>query len=233
MPIIVITGASQGIGRATAEAFAAEPLAQIALLARNVDNLNEVAAACEAKEADALVVPCDVSSEDDVRSAHQVVVDTWGIPDVVVNNAGVFQPGTLLDLDAASFQQQIDVNLTSAFLVTRAFLKGMVERGSGMLFYMASVASIRAYAGGAAYCAAKHGLLGLARCVREETREKGIRVTTLLPGATFTPSWEGVDLPEERFMPASDIADAVLDIYRLSDRTVVEEILLRPQRGDL
>ena len=69
--------------------------------------------------------------------------------------------------------------------------------------------------------------------MREETKTLGLRVTTLLPGATLTPSWDGVDLPEERFMPPVDIARALVDIYHLSDRTVVEEILLRPQPGDI
>ena len=233
MPDILITGASQGIGRAIAIGFAGEPDARIGLIARNEEKLETVAATCREKGAEALVLPCDVTLDEGVAHARSQVLEAWGVPDVVVNNAGLFQPGSLLDTDSETFRLQIDVNLTSAFLMTRAFLKGMVERGSGMLFYMASVASIRAYAGGAAYCAAKHGLLGLARCVREETRNMGIRVTTLLPGATFTPSWDGVDLPEERFMPASDIAQSVLDIYHLSGRSVVEEIILRPQEGDL
>ena len=233
MPTILITGASQGIGRAVAEAFADEPEARIGLMARNEAKLNEVAKACRVRGAAAEVWPCDVTVDEEVFGVRDQVIEAWGVPDIVVNNAGLFEPGGLLEMDPLVFRRQIDVNLTSAFLVTHAFLKGMVERGSGMMFYMASVASIRAYAGGAAYCAAKHGLLGLARCVREETKESGIRVTTLLPGATFTPSWEGVDLPEERFMPASDIAQAVLDVYHLSDRTVVEELILRPQKGDL
>ena len=233
MPTILITGASQGIGEAIAEAFSTEPGVRIGLIARTQEKLEAVADRCRANGAVVNVLQADVTQEADIETVRDNVLASWGVPDIVVNNAGLFQPGSLLEMEASSFVSQIDVNLTSAFLVTKAFLKGMVERGSGSLFYMASVASIRAYAGGAAYCAAKHGLLGLARCVREETREHGIQVTTLLPGATFTPSWEGVDLPEERFMPAADIAQSVLDIYRLSDRTVVEEIILRPQLGDI
>jgi len=109
----------------------------------------------------------------------------------------------------------------------------MIEAGRGTIFYMASIASIQAYPGGLAYCAAKHGLLGLARAVRADTKEHGIRVTALLPGATVTPRWEGADLPEDRFMPPEDIARAVLDIYHLTERSVVEEIVLRPQLGDI
>ena len=233
MPTIVITGASQGIGQAIAVAFSQVQDARLVLVSRNKQKLDKVAGLCEGNGARTLVIPCDVTSEEDVSSMGAQVLSQWGTPDVLVNNAGLFQPGSLAEMDVASFRQQVDVNLTSAFLVTQSFLPGMVERGSGDLFYMASVASIRAYAGGAAYCAAKHGLLGLARCVREETKDKGLRVTTLLPGATFTPSWEGVDLPEERFMPADDIANAVMEIYGMSSRTVVEEIILRPQLGDL
>lgn len=233
MSVFLITGASQGIGQAIAEAFASEPEAKLVLVARNEAKLKAVADRCEAKGADTLVVPCDVTNEEAIAHMADTVRAQWGTPDVLVNNAGVFQPGGLLETTLASFRHQVDVNLTSAFMVTQQFLGAMMERGDGAIFYMASVASIKAYAGGAAYCTAKHGLLGLARSVREETRGSGLRVTTIMPGATLTPSWDGVDLPEERFMPATDIANAVRDIYHLSDRTVVEEIVLRPQEGDI
>lgn len=233
MPVVVITGASQGIGAAMAEAFTAEPEARLALVSRSKDKLDAVADRCRAQGAEAVVLPCDVTDDDAVRQTAQAVLDRWGPPDVLINNAGLFQPGSIRETTPAGFREQVEVNLTSAFVMTRAFLDAMIERGTGHFFFSGSVASIRGYPGGAAYCAAKHGLLGMARVLREETKEHGLRVTTLLAGATYTPSWEGVELPEERFMPAEDIARAALDIYRLSDRTVVEEFLLRPQRGDV
>lgn len=233
MPTFLVTGASQGIGKAIAEALAREPAAHVAVVARNTENLKQVAGRCQELGAKASIFPCDVTDAAAVAAMGAAVHDDMGVPDLVVNNAGLFKPGSLYEIGIDAFRAQVDVNLTSAFLVTKAFLNSMTARGSGMFVFMASVASLRAYPGGAAYCAAKHGLLGLARSVREETRDKGLRVTTLLPGATFTPSWEGVDLPEERFMPASDIAQAVVDAYHLSERSVVEELVIRPQLGDL
>lgn len=231
--IVAITGASQGIGAAIAEAFAAEDGARLALMARTETKLEAVAEQCRALGAEATVFLCDVTDEDDVAAMAEGVLAQVGVPDVLVNNAGLFRPGGLLDLTPDDFRMQIDTNLTSAYLVTRAFLPAMLERERGDLFFMASVAAIRGYPGGAAYCAAKHGLLGLARATREETKGTGLRVTTLLPGATLTSSWDGTDLPPARFMPPEDIAHAVVDLHKLTGRTVVEEIILRPQQGDV
>ena len=233
MPVILITGASQGIGAAIAKRFAQEPQAQLVLVARSVNKLQQVARQCQTSGAEVWVYPADVTQENAIDLLREEVLEAWGAPDVLINNAGQFKPGSTIDTTPTDFQQQLAVNLTSAFLITRAFLPAMLQRKHGHIFFMGSVASIRAYPNGAAYCAAKHGLLGFARVVREETKNQGIRVTTLLPGATLTPSWEGTDLPPERFMPPEDIAAAVYDIYRLSPRTVVEEIILRPQAGDI
>ncbi|MBN8587835.1 MAG: SDR family oxidoreductase [Rhodothermia bacterium] len=233
MPVITITGASQGLGEAIAYEFAQEPASKLALLARNEANLKRVADVCRDMGAEARVVACDVRSEVEVQRAASLVENCWGTSDVVVNNAGLFMPGPLLETNSSDFEQQILVNLTSAFWVTKAFLPAMIAAKSGHLFFMASIASLKAYPGGGAYTAAKHGLLGLARSFREETKPFGIRVTTLMPGATFTPSWEGVGLPEERFMRPQDLAKTIREIWHLSERSVVEEIVLRPQLGDL
>lgn len=230
---VIITGASQGIGAAIAEAFARESGAQITLVARTESKLREVAARCEAVGAETLVQAADVTDAAAIRAVAGAARARFGAADVLVNNAGSFTPGGFFETSAEAFQQQLAVNLTSALHVTQAVVPSMLEAGGGHVFFMASVASIRAYAGGVAYCAAKHGLLGLARVLREETKTQGLRVTTLMPGATLTPSWDGTALPEARFMPAEDIAAAVLDAYQLSERTVIEEMILRPQEGDV
>jgi NAD(P)-dependent dehydrogenase (short-subunit alcohol dehydrogenase family) len=231
--IAVVTGASQGIGRAIATVFAERDGAQVALAARSRAKLDATAAACEERGGEALVVPTDVTDDEAVADLADTVTERWGPPDVLVNNAGMFTYTPLDDLTLEGFREQIDVNLTGSFAVTQAFLPAMRERGSGHLFYMGSVASVQAYPGNAGYCAAKHGVRGLARVVREETKDEGLRVTTVIPGATYTPTWDGVDLPEERFMPPEDVAQSVVDAYHLSDRTVLEELVLRPQEGDV
>jgi NAD(P)-dependent dehydrogenase (short-subunit alcohol dehydrogenase family) len=231
--IAVVTGASQGIGRAIATAFVERDGARVALAARSRAKLDTTAAACEERGGEALVVPTDVTDDEAVADLADTVTERWGPPDVLVNNAGMFTYTPLDDLTLEGFREQIDVNLTGSFAVTQAFLPAMRERGSGHLFYMGSVASVQAYPGNAGYCAAKHGVRGLARVVREETKDEGLRVTTVIPGATYTPTWDGVDLPEERFMPPEDVAQSVVDAYHLSDRTVLEELVLRPQEGDV
>ena len=229
---VLVTGASRGIGAAVAEAFAARG-DRVALVARSADALDAVAERCRQWEGDAVPFVCDVTDAEAVEAMAEAVKSWAGVPEVVVNNAGLFEPGGLLETSPAAFRRQIEVNVVSAFLVTRAFLGGMLDRGSGRILMMGSVASVRGYPGGTAYGAAKHALLGLARSLREEVKGTGVSVTTLLPGATRTASWDGTDLPDDRFIPPEDVARVAVEVASLSGRTVVEEVLLRPDAGDI
>ncbi len=233
MSTIVITGASQGMGRAIALRFAAADGVKLALVARNKTKLAAVAEACRSKGATVEIYPCDLTDSNAVERLGAKVLEELGTPDLLVNNAGTFLPGSLLETTVEDFKKQIDVNLSSAFYVTRAFLPSMIDQKRGSIHFMGSVASTKAYPGGGAYCASKHGLLGLARVVREETREHGIRTVIFMPGATRTASWDGTDLPDSRFIPPDDIAEIVWSTYSLSPQTVVEEVLIRPQLGDI
>lgn len=233
MPTIVITGASQGIGAAIARRFAREPGATVVLVARNKERLDNVAAGCRELGASASTFVCDVADHEAVEATMSEIVAANGAPDLLVNNAGTFVPGSLLDTTPEEFRRQVDVNLNSAFYVTRSMLPAMIANKRGSIYFMASVASIRAYTNGVAYCASKHGLLGLSRVVREETRNDGIRTVAFLPGATRTASWDGTDLPDQRFMKPEDVAELVWSTYALSPRTMVEEVVMRPQLGDI
>jgi short-subunit dehydrogenase len=233
-PVILITGASQGIGAAIARTFAREIRGcRLALVARNEKNLRSVARACERSGASAGVFPCDVAEAAAVAAMAGAVRKRFGAVDVLINNAGQFFGAPFLETPVEKFDEMFAANLRSAFLVARAFAPAMARRGYGDVFFMGSVASFKALPGMAAYGSAKHGVLGLARVMREELKKKGVRVTAVLPGATWSPSWAGSGVSAERLMPAEDLARALLDIYRLSRRTVVEEIVLRPQLGDL
>lgn len=232
--MILITGASQGIGAEIAKAFAREvPGVRLALVARNRDNLAAVAKVCAAWGAEAEIYPCDVAREAAVKKAALAVGKRFGAVDVLINNAGTFAGAPFAKTKVAMFDQQIAVNLRSAFLVTRAFLPAMLRRKRGDVFFMSSIAGLEAYPNSVAYCAAKFGVTGLAKVLRAETKGTGIRVCCVYPGATWSPSWSGSGVKPGRIMPAEDIAQAFLDIWRLGRRTVVEEIVLRPEAGDL
>jgi hypothetical protein len=109
----------------------------------------------------------------------------------------------------------------------------MKANRKGHVFNMCSIASIKAYPNGSSYAISKFALLGFSKVLREELKEYGVRVTAVLPGATRTASWDGVDLPEDRFMRAEDVAETVFSAYSISERSVVEEIIIRPQLGDI
>jgi NAD(P)-dependent dehydrogenase (short-subunit alcohol dehydrogenase family) len=233
-PVILITGGSQGIGAAIAGVFAREiPGVRLALVARSGKNLQRVAARCVAAGARAEAFVCDVSVETDVTAMAAAVRRRFGVVDAVINNAGKFEGAPLADMSATMFDGLIAANLRSAFLVSRAFVGDMIRRKRGDVFFMSSIAGLGAYPEGAGYCAAKFGVAGLAQVLRAETKSSGVRVCCVHPGATWSPSWSGSGVARERIMPAEDIARAFYDVYRLSRRTVVEEIILRPQLGDL
>jgi NADP-dependent 3-hydroxy acid dehydrogenase YdfG len=233
-PVILITGASQGIGAAIARVFAREvPGVRLALVARNARNLAATARACAKLGATAAVFACDVSDEGSVAAMAAAVTQRFGAVDVLVNNAGKFTGAPFLKMSVADFDRMIAVNLRSVFLVSRAFVPAMARRRRGDVFNLSSVAGLKAYPGGAGYSAAKFGVAGLSKTMRAELAGRGVRVCCVYPGATVSPSWRGSGVPAARMMPAEDVARAFLDIYRLTRRTVVEEMVLRPQRGDL
>ncbi len=235
-PVVLITGASQGIGAAIAKVFAKKVRGvRLALVARNAKNLGATARACTnlGEGVKTEIFACDVSDEVSVDAMAAAVAKRFGAVDVLINNAGKFAGAPFAETPVADFDRIVAANLRSAFLVTRALLPAMVQRRSGDVFFMSSIAGLEAYPNGAAYCAAKFGVTGLAKVLRAETKKSGIRVCCVHPGATWSPSWSGSGVPPERIMPAEDVARAFLDIYRLGRRTVVEEIVLRPALGDV
>jgi hypothetical protein len=180
-----------------------------------------------------LVKPADLADKKQVKGFCDAVGELGKPVDVLVNNAGVFFPGEIATEADDTLEKMIQANLYSAYHTTRELLPSMMERRKGHVFNLCSIASFMAYPNGGSYAISKFALLGFSKCLRQEVKHLGIRVTAVMPGATFTESWKGTDLEEERFIKPEDIADTIFAAYTLSDRSVVEEVIIRPQLGDL
>lgn len=228
MSVVLVTGASRGIGRAIVERFVREGASVIAC-ARGQEALDGLRAELPQVECHA----CDIRDAAAVDALARDVLERHGAVDLLVNNAGAFRPGGIAGEDDDALLDMLQANLFGAYRLTRRLLPAMVARRSGMVLNMCSTASIAAYPNGGAYSIAKHALYGFSRNLREEMKPHGVRVVALLPGATLTASWEGVPLPPERMMPAADVAEMAWAAWSLSARTVVEDILMRPQLGDI
>lgn len=231
---IVITGGTKGIGRAIAEVFAREGF-DIAICSRTSSDLISCAEALREinPSISVLTKKADVSKKAEVTAFGRFLLDNWTAVDILVNNAGVFIPGEIHKEADGVLEQIIETNLYSAYHLTRVLLPLMMEQGSGHIFNMCSIGSLFAYPNGGSYSISKFALLGFSKVLREELKDKGIRVTSILPGATWSDSWAGLEQPESRLMQAGDVALTVLNAWRLSPSAVVEEVVLRPQLGDL
>ena len=231
---IVITGATKGIGWAIAEHFASAGH-DIALCARTSSDLEERKKYLQQNypSIQVLTKTADMSNKAEVLAFGDFINQEWDAVDVLVNNAGVFLPGEIHKEEEGTLEKQIATNLYSAYHITRSLLPNMMTQKSGHVFNMCSVASLIAYPNGGSYSISKFALLGFSKVLREELKDKGIKVTSIMPGATWSNSWAGVELPEDRLMQAKDIAIAVLAAAQMSPSAVVEDIVLRPQLGDL
>lgn len=231
---IIVTGGTKGIGRAIADLFASNGF-QVAVCARTAADLAEMKSTYQQEFPDCtlLTYQADMQQKEQVLGFAQFLQSQWETFDILVNNAGVFIPGALHQEPDGRLEQMIETNLYSAYYLTRALLPMLLKTSKGHIFNMCSIASIGAYPDGGSYSISKYALLGFSKNLREELKDKGIRVTAVLPGATWSASWEGVDLPESRLMQAHDIAIATFAAWSMSPAAVVEDIVIRPQLGDL
>jgi hypothetical protein len=232
MGLCVVTGGTKGIGKAIVVKYASHGF-DIVTCSRNEEDLKNLKSEVENKyEITIHTFRVDMSTKEEVL-AFADNINEIGSVDVLVNNAGVFIPGSIQDEKDGVLEKMVETNLYSAYYITRKLLYGMQKAKGGYIFNMCSVASIAAYPNGGSYSISKFALYGFSKSLREELKGDNIKVTSVLPGATLTASWEGVELPQDRFMKPEDIADMVWATYQLSDRSVVEDLLIRPQLGDL
>ena len=231
--LVVVTGGTKGIGKAVIEVFSASGFS-ICTCARNQQDLDNLKSEIESKYGNLVYVfAADLASKDQTDDFISLVKLIKKPVEVLVNNTGKFVPGEIhLEADGV-LEDMINTNLYSAYRVSRGLIPDMKLRKTGHIFNICSTASITAYRNGGAYCISKFAMYGMSKVLREELKPHGIRVTNVLPGATFTASWEGVELPEDRFMDPGDVAEMVLSAYKISKRAVVEDLVIRPQLGDI
>ena len=222
----VVTGASRGIGLAVAEELQAAG-AHVVRLARSL---------ADAERERRTDLRCDVTDPASVARAAGRVLAARGAPDVLVNAAGVFLVAPLAETSPQDFGAQLAGNLVAPFLVLRAFLPAMTARGRGLVVTIGSVADHHAFAGNAAYGAAKSGLRGLHEVLRAELRGSGVRATLVSPGPVDTALWDPVD-PDRRpgftkraqMLKAEDVAEAVLFVVTRRDEVHIPDLLIEPR----
>ncbi len=230
---IAVTGGSKGIGRAIINLFADKGFS-IITCSRSMADLEGLKTELATKNPDVLLeaIEVDLSQKEEVDKFIKFAQTHSAKLQVLVNNAGVFSPGQLHTEEEGAFELIMNTNVASVYHITRGLIHSLMNN-KGHIFNMCSTASIVPYVNGGSYCISKYALLGMTKVLREEMKDKDVRVTAIMPGATMTASWVGTDLPEDRFMNANDVAHAVWGAYTLSDRSVVEEIVIRPQLGDI
>ena len=231
--IVVVTGASKGLGKAMALQFAKDGNLLL-LCSRNEAHLQSAAAEITHQYPQSQVEICSADVSD---KAETLKFANWclqfGVTDILINNAGQFLPGSVYNEEDGTIEKMIETNLYSVYHLTRALLPKMMHKKNGHIFNICSTASLAAYANGGSYGISKFALLGFNKNLREELKPYNIKVTAVFPGAAYTDSWIGSGIDEKRMMQADDVAKMVYAASQLSMQACVEEILLRPQLGDL
>lgn len=230
----IITGATKGIGKAIANAFSKKGF-NLTVCSRTAADLDILKADLTKinPNIDIFTMAVDMSKKSEVLAFGEFIKSKWTTVDILINNAGVFLPGELMKESDGNLEMMIETNLYSAYHLSRAIVPMMQAVKSGHVFNMCSIASFMAYPNGGSYSISKFAMLGMSKVLREEMKPHGVRVTSVMPGATWSNSWAGFEGPDDRLMKAEDIANTIVGVYELSKQSVVEEIIIRPQLGDL
>jgi short-subunit dehydrogenase len=229
---VIITGASKGIGKAIAQEFASHDH-NLILCSRNGVALYKAVEELQTQYPSVSIkaAPFDLSTA--AKEFGYWILDTGLVPDVLINNAGLFEPGSVHNEPEGVLENQMATNLYSAYHLTRTVLPKMMESRAGHIFNICSIASLHAYKNGGAYSISKFAMDGFSRNLREEMKGHGIKVTAVYPGAVLTDSWGDYDNSNHRIMEAADVAKMIYAASQLSLGACVEQIIMRPQLGDL
>jgi 3-oxoacyl-[acyl-carrier protein] reductase len=240
--VAIVTGASSGIGRATAVALARKGL-KLALLARSSRRLEKVEEEVSlAGSPDAIQLKCDVSDEGDVDRATATILDRWGRIDVLINSAGLSLNGPIEKYSLEDWRTVINTNLTGTFLMCRAVLPAMKRQSSGQIINVSSGAGRNGIAGMGAYCASKFGVIGFTETLGLEVRNNNVRVSVILPGSVATnfsavanrgPQDGRDDHPIGYKMTAEEVAEVIVSMLEQPDQAWMSEVILRPLNLEL
>ncbi len=231
--VAIVTGASKGIGRATALALAREG-AHVAISARTESLLNEVAAEIEKLGRKVLAFVGDMSKEDDIKAFIAKTAETFGRIDILVNNAGVgiFKP--VAELSTDDWDTMFNLNVRGLFIATRECLPHLRQAGESVVVNVVSLAGKNAFKNGGGYAATKHAVLGFSRCLMLEERYNGVRVLAICPGSVDTHFSDGRRSPDDpkrqRILQAEDVASSIVHMIRLPQRAMISEIDIRPSQ---
>lgn len=227
---VLITGASQGIGRSIAITFAASTRRPLLLLARNQNNLEETKLLCkEAGASRVEILSCDATKMEDVLNLN--IPDEFPEPGIIINNAGSYLFKTLSETTDEEFRHQMETNLFAAVHIVKRFLPDLRKLDRALIVNICSVGALRGLSDSGAYSSSKHALLGYTRSLRQELKNTDIAVTAVNLGQTHSTSWDASDMSPERLINPTDLATLLVTISELSPRSVVEEILIQPQHG--
>lgn len=207
MTLVAVTGASRGIGRATAIALGRRGVT-LALIGRESSELAETSRELASQGVTATSFHADLADAGQTVAAARRVQSSLGTPAAVIHNAGIIERARIVDTAQGSFERQLAVNLTAPFLITREWLPSMLERGSGRLVFVGSISSTLGSAGAAAYCASKWGLVGFVKSLAEEVSDCGLMAVAVLPGSVDTSMLSGSGFPP-RMTPA-DVASTLV-----------------------
>lgn len=230
----IVTGATKGMGLSITKHLAANNY-NLALCARDANHLEELKKDLQAKypQIKLFVMAVDFASPQEVNSFAEFVSSNFSFTDVLINNAGLFIPSKLMDEADDLLQKQMQVNVFAPHFLSKYFGGRMQQAGKGHIVNICSISSIKPTVTAASYSISKMALLGLTKVLRDELMSAGVKVTAVLPGSTLTGSWEGTTIPEERFISADDIAKSVITCLSLSAGANVDEIIIRPLKGDI
>jgi 3-oxoacyl-[acyl-carrier protein] reductase len=227
----VITGATKGIGKAIAIKLANEGY-NLVVCARTETDLVLFQDEFKHSQIKIFTKVVDCSKKVEVMEFCQFISVSFNTIDVLVNNAGVFLPGSLLDEDDESFEQQQLLNVNAAYYLSKYLGKLMRKQQKGHIFNICSIASIETIENAGSYSVTKAAMLSLNNVLRKELAQYNVKVTAILPGSTLTASWEGTSLPPSQFVQPEDIANSLYAILNLSAGVNVDELILKPLKFD-